>query len=81
MSGIVLAEVPGNPTNLANTTGDCWINHTWSAGANTDSYNVSINDVWYNTTTNAFYKGVYSHLLGTCQNITVWGYNRRDINP
>jgi hypothetical protein len=31
--------------------------------------------VWYNTTTNAFYKGVYSHLLGTCQNITVWGYN------
>jgi hypothetical protein len=73
MAGIAVAEVPGNPTSLANTTGDCWINHTWSAGANTDSYNVSVNDVWYNTTTNTYYNIIYTN--NEWQNITVWAYN------
>ena len=73
MSGLASAEVPGNPTSLANTTGNYWVNHTWTAGANTDSYNVSINDVWHNTTTNTFYKDTYTP--STWQNITVWAYN------
>ena len=73
MCGMASAEVPGNPTSLANTTGNYWVNHTWSAGANTDSYNVSINDVWHNTTTDTFYKDTYTP--SAWQNITVWGYN------
>jgi hypothetical protein len=77
MSGLAMAEIPGTPTDLTNTTGDCWINHTWvAAGGNvTNSYNVSINGVWHNTTTNTFYKEVYSYHLGTWQNITIWAYN------
>ena len=39
----------------------------------TDSYNVSINDVWYNTTTNLFYNDTYS--AHSWQNITVYAYN------
>ena len=73
MCGMAVAEVPGNPTTLANTTGNYWVNHTWAAGANTDSYNVSVNSVWYNTTTNTYYKDTYSP--EGWQNITVWGYN------
>jgi hypothetical protein len=73
MSGMALAEVPGNPTSLANTTGNYWVNHSWTAGVNTDSYNVSINDVWHNTTTNTFYKATYTP--SAWQNITVYGYN------
>jgi hypothetical protein len=70
---MALAEVPGNPTTLANTTGNFWVNHTWSAGANTDSYNVSVNDVWHNTTTDTFYKETYTPCAW--QNITIWAYN------
>jgi hypothetical protein len=73
MSGVALAEVPGNPTTLANTSGNYWVNHTWAAGANTDSYNVSVNDVWHNTTTDTFYKDSYTP--SAWQNITVWAYN------
>lgn len=71
--GMASAEIPGNPTSLANTTGNYWVNHTWSAGANTDSYNVSVNGVWYNTTSDTFYKSTYTP--SAWQNITVWGYN------
>jgi len=66
---------PPDPMTLANTTGNFWVNHTWSAGAGkvTDSYNVSVNGVWYNTTTDTF-------LNDTCaahawQNITVYAWN------
>ena len=75
MSGIAIAEVPATPTTLANTTGNYWVNHTWEAGAGdiTDSYNVSVNDVWHNTTTDTFYKETYTP--SAWQNITVWAYN------
>jgi hypothetical protein len=45
-----------DPTNLANTTGNFWINYTWDAGTGdvTDSFNVSINDTWYNGTTDTY---------------------------
>ena len=37
-----------SPTNLAATTGNFWVNHTWGGNGFMDSYNVSINDVWVN---------------------------------
>lgn len=60
------------PTNLQNTTGIFWVNHTWQPGTGTDGYNVSVNSVWHNTT-NAYYKGFY--LSEEWQNITVWAWN------
>jgi len=80
MCGSVNAGVPSNPTTLTNTTGNYWVNHTWIAGATgpgldnaTDSYNVSVNSVWYNTTINTYYKETY--LPRAWQNITVYAYN------
>lgn len=48
--------VTPNATNLANTTGNFYVNYTWSAGsgATTDSYNVSINSTWYNGSSQAW---------------------------
>ncbi len=81
MCGSVNAGVPSNPTQLTNTTGNYWVNHTWYAGIghNTDSYNVSVNGIWYNGTidvsfdTCSFYNASYS--LSAWQNITVYAYN------
>ena len=67
---------PPDPINLANNTGNFWINHTWNAGSGyvTDSYNVSIGAVWYNTTTTTYYNdsGLSAHAWS---NVTVWAYN------
>ncbi|KAF5438181.1 copper-binding protein, partial [Candidatus Methanophagaceae archaeon] len=67
--------IPPDPTTLANTTGNFWVNHTWSAGSGnvTDSYNVSINSVWHNTTTDTFWNDTYT--AHAWQNITVYAYN------
>ena len=64
---------PGSPTNLQNTTGNFWINHTWDAGANTDSFNVSVNSSW-NNGTNEYYNntGLTAH---GWSNISVSGFN------
>jgi len=73
--------VPPNPKNLANTTDtyNSWCNFTWDAGTGvvTDSFNVSINGTWYNTSANTYYNN--SGLLPyTWSNITVWAYNSTD---
>ncbi|MDY6966369.1 MAG: LamG-like jellyroll fold domain-containing protein [Halobacteriota archaeon] len=49
--------VPPTPTDLENTTGNFWVNHTWSMGSGnvTDSFNVSIDGTWYNGTTDTYY--------------------------
>ena len=62
------------PTNLQHTTGNFFIRHSWTGGANTDSYNVSINTTWHNGTTNTSYDnlGLSAHAWS---NITVAGYN------
>lgn len=62
------------PTNLQHTTGNFWIRHTWTGGAHTDTYNVSINGVWHNGTATANYDdmGLSAH---DWSNITVAGYN------
>ncbi len=67
--------IPPDPVNLASTQGNFWINHTWQAGAGnaTDSYNVSVNGVWTNGTTNTYSNtSVGPH---GWSNITVWAYN------
>ncbi|TFH47453.1 MAG: hypothetical protein E4G94_00010, partial [ANME-2 cluster archaeon] len=65
---------PPSPTNLANTTGNYWVNHTWSAGIGniTDSYNVSVNGQWHNSTQTYYYDDVGP---GNWSNITVYAYN------
>ena len=72
---ITVSPAPANPVNLANSTDDLWINHTWENGTGvvTDSYNVSANDVWTNGSTNTFFNDTYSG--HGWQNITVWAYN------
>jgi parallel beta-helix repeat protein len=35
---------------LSNTTGNFYVNWSWNPVSNADSYNVSLNDVWYNGT-------------------------------
>jgi hypothetical protein len=73
---IIVADfgTPGTPTGLANTTGNFWVNHTWSAGSGnvTDSYNISVNNVWHNTSP-AYYNDTYA--AHVWQNTTVWAYN------
>lgn len=65
---------PSEPINLANTTGNFWVNHTWQAdsGNVTDYWNVSVNDVWYNRSY-PWYNGTYS--AHDWQNISVWAWN------
>jgi lysophospholipase L1-like esterase len=67
--------IPPDPTNLANTTGNFWVNHTWSAGSGnvTNSYNVSVNGVWHNATGDNFWNDTYT--AHAWQNITVYAYN------
>jgi lysophospholipase L1-like esterase len=68
--------IPPDPTNLANSTGNFWVNHTWQAGSGnvTDSYNVSVNSVWHNATTNTFWNNTGLSAHGW-SNITVYAYN------
>ena len=67
--------IPPTPTDLVNVTGNFWINHTWSPGSGyvTDSYNVSVNGTWYNTT-NTYHNNtpLYGHAWS---NISVWAFN------
>ena len=43
-----------SPTNLVATTGNFWANHTWGGNGFADSYNISINDVWLNGSTDQY---------------------------
>ncbi len=67
--------IPPDPINIQNTTGKYWVNYTWSAGIGniTNSYNVKVNGIWYNGTTDAF-KNITT-VSGGWANITVWAFN------
>jgi hypothetical protein len=67
--------IPPSPVNLASTQGNFWINHTWQAGIVnvTDSFNVSVNGIWTNSTSNT-YKNSTVPPHGW-SNITVYAYN------
>jgi hypothetical protein len=65
------------PTSLTYIDGKFWVNHTWDEGTGeveTDSYNVSINGTWHNSTTNTFYNNTLT-TYGDRSNITVYAYN------
>ncbi|MBC2748699.1 MAG: hypothetical protein HF975_17190 [ANME-2 cluster archaeon] len=66
--------IPPVPTDLQNTTGNYWVNHTWTVGTGivTDGYNVSMNGEWDNTTNTFLNSSVGA---GNWSNITVWSWN------
>ena len=70
--------IPPTPINLANTTGNFWINYTWEAGSGniTNIYNRSVtraNALWWeNNTDNYSFIWVQR---GTWTNISVYAYN------
>jgi hypothetical protein len=67
------------PANLTYTTGNFWVNWTWEVGSGRippSSWNVSINSVPHNGTTNTFYN--QSTTPNGWINITVWGWNSTD---
>ena len=65
---------PPAPSTLTNTTSNNWVNYTWTPGIGviTDGYNVSMNDVWFNTTETFLNSNVGA---GNWSNITVWAWN------
>ncbi len=68
-------HIPPTPINLANTTGNFWINHTWQAGSGNikNSYNVSQNGTWTNGSSVTFMNSsVGAH---GWSNISVYAYN------
>jgi len=76
---VAATYIPPAPTNLNNTTGNYWVNYTWSEGSGpdngnvTDSFNVCMNGTWTNETTDTF-MNVTAGPSGWA-NITVWAYN------
>lgn len=66
---------PPTPANLANTTGNFWVNYTWSAGAGnmTDSFNLSQNGTWTNGSANTYFNATVG--AGNWSNITVFAWN------
>ncbi|MEA1893615.1 MAG: C1 family peptidase [Euryarchaeota archaeon] len=72
------ADIPPTPVELNNNTGEHWVNYTWSEDINpendnvTDSFNVSMNGMWYNGTAMFLDKSVGP---GGWANIEVWAYN------
>jgi hypothetical protein len=67
--------IPPDPVNLANSTGNFWVNYTWSAGGGnvTDLFNVSMNGTWTNDSALTYMN--VSVGSGGWANITVWAWN------
>ncbi len=72
---VTVKAVPPAPVSIASTTGNFWVNTTWAAGTGvvTDSYNVSVNGVWTNGTTNTYANSTLS--AHASQNVIVYAYN------
>lgn len=67
------SNTPGQPIDITATTGNFWVNTSWTMSVNTDSYNVSVNGIWTNGTTTPFNNTTV--LPHGYSNITVYGYN------
>ncbi len=67
--------IPPDPTNLHHTISGVWVYYTWQAGTGnvTDSYNVSLNGVWTNGTTDNYMNCNVGY--DSWANITVWAFN------
>ncbi|WP_406660798.1 PGF-pre-PGF domain-containing protein [Methanolobus sp. ZRKC3] len=77
---MIASAAPGSPVNLGYSTGGSWILHTWDGGSGdlTDSYNVSYDGNWYNSTASEFnHTGIAAH---GWSNITVYAYNTSSSN-
>jgi len=72
-----ITTIPPAPESLSSTTGNNWVNYTWTAGSGggaTDLYNVSMNvTTWHNGTNITFLNTSVGS--GGWANITVWAYN------
>ena len=67
------SNTPSVVIDLANSTGNFWVNYSWEYGLNTDSFNISQNGTWGNATTNiSINSTVEAH---GWSNITIYGYN------
>ena len=74
--GNAVADTPPDPTNLVSDTPQSGhVLWSWVAGAGavTDSYNVSVDSVWYNSTTSTSYDDNVGN--GATSTIIVWAYN------
>ena len=74
-AALPLNYTPPSPVNLITTQGNFWINHSWEAGLgnDTNSYNVNVNDLWTNGSTNTYNNTtVPAH---GWSNISVYAYN------
>ncbi len=71
--------IPPDPANLANTTGNFWVNYTWNAGSGnvTDSFNVSQNNTWTNGSANTYFNTTVGG--SGWSNITIWAFNNSGI--
>ncbi|HEY9246209.1 MAG TPA: metallophosphoesterase, partial [Candidatus Methanoperedens sp.] len=67
-------NIPPSPINITSTMGNFWINTTWQPGTGnvTDGYNVSVNGVWTNDTSNYSNISLSAHAW---QNVTVYAFN------
>ena len=74
--GSAVADVPPTPTGLVSDTSQSGhVLWSWVAGTGvvTDSYNVSVDSVWYNSTTSTSYDDNVGN--GATSTIIVWAYN------
>ncbi len=71
---ILPSTIPPQSRNLQNNIGNYWVNHTWQAGTGvlTDTYNISVNGIWYNGTDQYYNDSVGA---SNWSNITVWAWN------
>ncbi|MDP3013518.1 MAG: hypothetical protein Q8M92_04700, partial [Candidatus Subteraquimicrobiales bacterium] len=72
-SVVVGDSTPGIPTNLQSTTGNFFINNTFNSGINTDTFNLSINNIWNNGSANTYNNSTLS--AHAWANISVAGWN------
>ncbi len=57
----VIDATPAQPANLQSETGNFYVNYSWDSGENTDSFNLSINGVWHNGTSDYFNQSTIPH--------------------
>ena len=77
--GSAVADVPPAPTTLTSDTSQSGhVLWSWVAGTGvvTDSYNVSVDSVWYNSTTSTSYDDNVG--AGATSTIIVWAFNNTD---
>ena len=79
--GSAVADVPPAPTGLVSDTSQSGhVLWSWIAGTDpaviTDSYNVSVDSIWYNSTTSTSYDDNVGN--GATSTIIVWAYNNTD---